>query len=435
MQLRNLKKICFILVVFFVGIVNVNASGNYTVSLSSTSVTKGKSVTLYIKANNCAGRFDIFSSDSTVASVSETYSFIDNSTATVIISGLNTGTATIKIKATDVTDYDGKAVSGTKTLTLKVTNSSANSGTTNKNGGGTSNQSSKKSSDATLKSLSIEGINITPEFRSDVLEYAAEVEAGVEKVKVNATSNDGKATVSGIGEIEVKEGINKLNISVTAEDGSAKTYVINVIVKEKEPITVKMGNKEYTVIRKEDDLPNVDLFEKCKVKIGEEEVVGYYNEVLDIYLVGLRDEKNNIGMYIYDADKNTYTKYNWITVGGVTLYLKNGSKEVENFIKYKGTINDMDVSLYKISSKEKMGLIYGTNVKTGNTGWYLYDEDEETLARYYNKEVDIYKNKISNYKNYLMIFMGFISATIIILVIVSLISGKRRKKKSRRIKP
>ena len=424
--MKNITKICFLLVIFFIGIINVNATGNYTISLSSTSVTKGKSVTLYIKANNCAGRFDISSSDSTVASISETYSFIDNATNTITISGLNSGTATITVKASDVTDYDGNTVSGTKTLTLKVNNSTSsnNSSCSQQNN---NNSQTEKSNDATLKSLSIDDANISPEFKSDILEYNVEVESGVEKLKINATPNNNKATVSGAGEVTVKEGLNKISISVTAEDGSRKTYTINITVKEKEPIIVKINGKNYTIIRKEEGLPEVDLFEKTKVKIGEEEVAAYYNSDLKIYLVGLRDDKNNIGMYIYDTDKNTYTRYNWITVGGVTLYLKDAPKKLENFTKYKETINNISIDLYKLNNNEKIGLIYGTNVKTGNTGWYIYDKDDETLARYYNKEVDIYKNKISNYKNYLMIFMVLVS--VIILVLISLITNKKIKKK------
>ena len=424
--MKNITKICFLLVIFFIGIINVNATGNYTISLSSTSVTKGKSVTLYIKANNCAGRFDISSSDSTVASISETYSFIDNATNTITISGLNSGTATITVKASDVTDYDGNTVSGTKTLTLKVNNSTSsnNSSSSQQNN---NNSQTEKSNDATLKSLSIDDANISPEFKSDILEYNVEVESGVEKLKINATPNNNKATVSGAGEVTVKEGLNKISISVTAEDGSRKTYTINITVKEKEPIIVKINGKNYTIIKKEEELPEVDLFEKTKVKIGEEEVAAYYNSDLKIYLVGLRDDKNNIGMYIYDTDKNTYTRYNWITVGGVTLYLKDAPKKLENFTKYKETINNISIDLYKLNNNEKIGLIYGTNVKTGNTGWYIYDKDDETLARYYNKEVDIYKNKISNYKNYLMIFMVLVS--VIILVLISLITNKKIKKK------
>ena len=186
------------------------------------------------------------------------------------------------------------------------------------------------------------------------------------------------------------------------------------------------------MVRKESDLPEVDLFEKSKVEIGDEEVVGYYNDKLNIYLIGLKDDKGNISLYVYDTKKDSYVEYKWVTVGGVTLWLKDAPSKLENFTKYSITIKNTNTSIYKISKSDKAGLIYGTNVVTGNTSYYIYDKEEETLARYYDKEVDIYKNKISDYKNYLMLFMGIVSIIIIISVVISLIRGRKKKRKVNR---
>ena len=417
---KYIKSILFILIIFLLEINPVNAAGNYTVSLSNSNVAKGKSVTLYIKANNCAGRFNISSSDSTVASVAETYSFIDNSTYAIKVTTLNAGTATLSINAFDVTDYDNNKISGTKTLKINVSSSNNNNNT---------NSNTKKSSDATLKSLEIEGITLSPEFKSDTLEYSAEAEAGIEKVNIKATPNDSKANVSGTGEVSVSDGTNKLEIIVAAEDGSTKSYIINLNVKEYAPITIRIGKKNYTVVRKIKDLPEVDLFEQSEVEIGDEKVEGYYNEKLNIYLIGLKDEEGNIALYTYDEQTKEYVEYRWITVGGITLYLKEANNKPENFKKYKTTIRNTKVDIYKINKNETIGLVYGINVATNHTGYYLYDKQEETLARYYDKEVEIYKDKIENYRNYLMILMGIISIIIIIAVIISLVKTKKRKKR------
>ena len=417
---KYIKSILFILIIFLLEINPVNAAGNYTVSLSNSNVAKGKSVTLYIKANNCAGRFNISSSDSTVASVAETYSFIDNSTYAIKVTTLNAGTATLSINAFDVTDYDNNKISGTKTLKINVSSSNNNNNT---------NSNTKKSSDATLKSLEIEGITLSPEFKSDTLEYSAEAEAGIEKVNIKATQNDSKANVSGTGEVSVSDGTNKLEIIVAAEDGSTKSYIINLNVKEYAPITIRIGKKNYTVVRKIKDLPEVDLFEQSEVEIGDEKVEGYYNEKLNIYLIGLKDEEGNIALYTYDEQTKEYVEYRWITVGGITLYLKEANNKPENFKKYKTTIRNTKVDIYKINKNETIGLVYGINVATNHTGYYLYDKQEETLARYYDKEVEIYKDKIENYRNYLMILMGIISIIIIIAVIISLVKTKKRKKR------
>ena len=294
---KYIKSILFIIIVFLLEINSVNAQGNYTVSLSNTNVTKGKSVTLYIKANNCAGRFNVSSSNSTVASIEETYAFIDNSTYAIKVNTINSGTAILSINAFDVTDYDNNKISGTKTLKINVSsNDNSNSST------------SKKSSDATLKSLEIEGITLSPEFKSTTLEYSASSDAGVEKVNIKATPNDPKANVSGVGEVSVSEGANKLEIIVAAEDGSTKSYIINLNVKEYDPITIRIGKKNYTVVRKFKDLPEVDLFEQSQVEISDEKVDGYYNEKLNIYLIGLKDEEGNIALYTYDDLKKDYVE-------------------------------------------------------------------------------------------------------------------------------
>ena len=45
----------------------------------------------------------------------------------------------------------------------------------------TSNNNVKLSNDATLKSLSIDGVSISPEFKSDIFEYMVEVAENTEK--------------------------------------------------------------------------------------------------------------------------------------------------------------------------------------------------------------------------------------------------------------
>jgi hypothetical protein len=431
--MKYFKEIIFTFVFVIIGINSVNATGNYTISLSSNSVTNGKSVKLYIKGNDILGGFSVSSSNSTICTVSESRAWVENNTYTISVSAINTGSCTINVSPISISDSNANDISlPSKSVSLTVTNGSSSSNN-NSNSGNKNNTNTevKKSNDATLKALSIEGISITPEFKSDVLEYKAEAEAGVEKVKINATTNDSKSTVSGTGEVSVSDGINKLEVTVVAEDNTTKTYIINLTVKEYDPIKAKIGKKEYTVVRKENDLPDVDLFEKSKVEIGDNEVVGYYNDKLNIYLIGLKDDKGNISLYVYDTKKNSYVEYKWITIGGVTLWLKDSELNLDKFKKYVININNFNVDIYKIKKKDNVGLLYGTNVVTGNTGYYVYDKDEETLARYYDKEVDIYKNEIDNYKKCGIILVGILSGIVIIIIVISLV---RCNKKTRKIK-
>ena len=62
------------------------------------------------------------------------------------------------------------------------------------------------------------------------------VNSNTTKIKINALVNDSKAKVNGTGEFEVVEGSNSFSVVVTAENGSTKTYTLNVVAPEKDPI-------------------------------------------------------------------------------------------------------------------------------------------------------------------------------------------------------
>ena len=59
---------------------------------------------------------------------------------------------------------------------------------------------------------------------------------------VNAEKADSYASLSGGGEITVSEGDNRIEIKVTSETGNEKTYVINAVVKDSNPITTTIDN-------------------------------------------------------------------------------------------------------------------------------------------------------------------------------------------------
>ena len=100
------------------------------------------------------------------------------------------------------------------------------------------------SSNNYLDGLEVDGYSISPEFNKDTIEYSVEVPNGTKMVSISADLEDDKASVSGTGEIEVNEGVNKIEVKVTAENGNEKVYVINVTVKELDPIVVKVDNKK-----------------------------------------------------------------------------------------------------------------------------------------------------------------------------------------------
>ena len=391
---------------------NVYAAG-YTISISPSSVTKGKSATLYLKCTDSAGGYSISSSNSNVASVSDERIWCENGTETISLKTTITGTATITVKPISVSDSNGNDLSlPTKTATIKVTEPVVVT----------------KSSNANLSGLEVEGTTLSPEFNSDTKDYTVDLEAATTKINIKATAADRKATITGAGERDVVDGANKLEIVVTAEDGTTKTYNLVANVKELNPITTKVNNQEYTVIRKKSELPKLETFDETTVKIGEEDVVAYYNDKLKLTLVGLKDSKGDIALYIYDKTKKTYTKYEQITVGSTSLYLKKSKLPNSNYKAYSITLNNIETTIYKLHNNSKVGLIYGFNLTTGTEGYYTYNKNEESLQLYYDDEINIYKNKAHDLFIYLIVSIS-ITILIILISLISLIVRRSKRKK------
>ena len=160
-----------------------------------------------------------------------------------------------------------------------------------------------------LKNLTVEGYQLTPSFNKNTLEYSVELPTEIEKINVIATKEDSRATVTGGGEINVSEGDNKIEIIVLSQKGTKKTYTINATVIHKNPIEVTMNEQKYTVVKKIKDLTMPDSFEETTINIADQEIPGFYNEQADIYLVGLKDDEGNSGLYIYNEEKHSYTLY------------------------------------------------------------------------------------------------------------------------------
>ena len=89
------------------------------------------------------------------------------------------------------------------------------------------------SSDATLQTLALSGITLSPAFNPATMEYTGEVEFTVRTTTVVATPAHPDATVMGTGETSLSEGDNTISVTVTAEDGtSQETYTVMVTVSD-----------------------------------------------------------------------------------------------------------------------------------------------------------------------------------------------------------
>lgn len=87
----------------------------------------------------------------------------------------------------------------------------------------------EKNNNPMLKSIKINGENIKPAFEMFTTEYVMSVDEKVEKVKIEATPDDSKASVKIIGNTNLQLGRNTIEIKVTAENGrSTQSYFLYI---------------------------------------------------------------------------------------------------------------------------------------------------------------------------------------------------------------
>ena len=435
---KILKYLLTILFTFSV-LGDVVFAASYSISVTSNTVTVGNSVTLKVNGSGLTGRFNVSSSNSSVASLSGSSVWVENNTQSIKISTKKAGTAVITVTPTDgISDSMGNEASlSVKKITITVKEKSTTS-----SGGSNTTPVKPKSTNSYLSSLTIDGYELDEKFDKQTLEYSVTVKEGTEKIKVNAQLADSSAKVTGIGDLTVTEGLNTFNILVTAENGSKRTYVLKVTVKEYEPISVKVGNDEYTIVRRNKDLPKIsDYFVEKQVTIDDNIVDGYYNENLDYTVVGLKDKFGKIKFYIYDDGK--YTLYNEQVFNGMVLrvldkempmgYKKtNFSYNEMKIDSYQEVKLDIIKNTYALDNNDINGnnfyLFYAVNMETGKEELYQYDAVDKTVQRYNTLILDMYKEQSNKYYLYLLCCILVLGVTIVTFSTI-IICGKRRRKK------
>lgn len=281
-----------------------------------------------------------------------------------------------------------------------------------------------------LSALEVEGFTLTPEFKTDVLEYSVVVPENTKEVNIKANVQDKRASVNGIGTQAVNPGTNKFFVVVRAQSGAEKTYVINVEVKDENPINVAVNGKNYTVVKIKENLPAASLYTETSININGFEIPAYKNDNTNLVLVGLKDEEGNISLYIYNKDKNEYQEYNEIGVNKITIYPLTSNEEIKGYKKDTITINGVKVDGYYYTKDSDYVIIYGINVETGDKGFYMYDKKMQSLIKYNDEYIIDLNKKIELYSYIIIGFSGvFILMIIIMISLAKKKSGKQKKQK------
>ena len=333
----------------------------------------------------------------------------------------NPGSATFYVYDIDVSDEE-QEYSGSDRCTVTITEARQQSYSNNNN----NSSYSEKSSNNNLKSINIEKVTLSPEFNKDTLEYKGVVSGDIEKIDLQASTEDDKAWIEGLGEKELVEGVNKFELKVHAENDDEKLYIVEITRKEKNPIEVIINKKKYTVFKKESNVEPPKGFVKTNVVIDKQDVVAYSSEYIDNILVLLVDEEGNSDFYIYNSKNSTYIKYNEVETKDLRLVIIKANKnEIPiNYKKTKIKIGNEEVEAYYLKGSSEFKLVYAINMNNGDESFYQYDVKEKTFQRYNNKLV----SSVEEFSKKLEVGLVVAVALVLILIII-LISASSSKRK------
>lgn len=225
----------------------VHAAGNVTISVSSSTLNIGDTVTVTAWATGPNGEkaiaklgFNYDSGKLSFVSCSESsysggeggYVGVSANTASITLKASAAGTAAVTVSGSDgVSVSDGTVEYGE--LTAGGTKLAIGSGTSTgqQDNGETadSTENANKSEDNSLASLKISPGTLSPAFQYSETNYTAVVGEDVTSVTVDAKPSNEKATIESItGQTDLQPGQNTISIVVKAENGVTATYKIIV---------------------------------------------------------------------------------------------------------------------------------------------------------------------------------------------------------------
>lgn len=425
-----MKKLIGVFILLFILLPSNVSAGNATISLRSNKATyivgNTVSITATVSADTNIGGWEFalkydtsklrFVSSTTIGGTSVVDFFSQSGqkskTYTFTFRAISSGSANLWISGAEVYDVnDVKHNTKITSLSLKIMTQAELESTFSKNN--------------YLKTLEVVGYDITPKFSKDILNYSATLKPETKTATIKATVEDSKASLRLPEITELKDGNNEFKIVVEAQNGVERIYNLNLIVEELDPIIVKVGQEEFSMIRKKEQLDCPDLFSDKELKYNNEAIPGCYSEITKTTLMALKDAKGNVSLFINEND--VFKPYKELIINRLILYpseLKNSVKIPVNTLKKTIEISDQQVVAYQFNDNKDFFLVYGKNMETNEEKLYIYDSKEMTMQRYIEK-------KENNENKYFIIIIALAILSSILLVSTSLLLYKNKKRKQK----
>ena len=260
------------------------------------------------------------------------------------------------------------------------------------------------STDATLKSLSVDNMTLSPEFNPNTTSYTLP-ETRDDSIKVNAEANNSGATVSGTGTKTLKYGKNTITITVKSSSGSTKSYTITINKydpRESTKTLNSLGVKNYSIspgfssgttkytLTVPKDVSSVALEatltsdkSKFKSKYGPRTVsLKYGKNEVKVIVVAENETENTYTITITRTDprdSNNFLSSLTTSIGSI-----NFDKNVTSYtIKADSKVTEIKISATAESSKAKVSGTGTKKVKKGkNTYEITVKAENETTKKY-----------------------------------------------------
>ena len=323
---------------------------NYTLNVHRLS-NESKLSSLVVTSNPQTSLSPIFSEDfygdytynydATVAEITVTATVKDTDKAKVVIYDSSN---------TDLSGLESTLNTQTKIFGLETSNVvvmvTAEDGTVSNY---SINLTRAKSTDNTLKSLSINHGTLSPNFASNTKTYTAEVEGSITEVEVNAVPNSLYGKIKSItGNANLKFGNNQIEIVVEAEDKSTSSYIINLTRKEYNIATlddILIDGVSIPDFNPETFNYRLDAVAFEKVALNIETVkTNSYATVTGDGNISLKTGENTITITVTaqnGVDKNDYV----LTVKRA----KNDDNAIENLTVKGVTAVNTDIGIYEVT--------------------------------------------------------------------------------------
>lgn len=437
-------------------------AASFNISASTAQVVPNGSFTVSV-GGDCIGKVNLSVTNGTISKNSvwveqnyQTISVKAGSSGSVTI----TATPTVGFSDADANEYKPGARS------VKVTISS-NTGSTNSNNNNNNNSNNnnnnnvkpaekpstkpvekpknpttntdnktqekkeEKSSNNLLSELNINTGNLDPSFDTNINEYSVNLSKDTQVITINTVSQDSKARVEGVGEINVIPGENIIPIKVIAEDNSEKIYTIKAYVDETPNVYLKYKDTEVGIVRNLKDVTILQGFTEKEYTVNEKTIKIFENGNLSV-VYGV-DKDENKDFYIIDTNINECTsKITEITIDEHLLYLIDLKEEKVGFEMSQITIGDKEIMGYRFKDGFSNYFLICAMNNEGQILEYLYEEKEGTLQLYSGSapvsysQYEALTKEVSNKQIIIYILSAIILVSFVTIIILYI---KLRKEK------